>query len=77
MTHTKVEVYTSGWGRVFSACVTNERGPLKHLKCKKPFLHRGKRFDGCSSGRNPSAQVHYVDLAYLVHSIGIDLGSGL
>ena len=53
----KVEVYTSGWGRVFSSCVTNELGPLKHLKCKKPFLHRGKRFDGCSSGRNPSAQV--------------------
>jgi len=52
----EVEVYTSGWGRVFSACVTNELGPLKHLKCKKPFHHRGKRFDGCSSGRNPSAQ---------------------
>jgi len=51
-----LEVFTSGWGRVFSACVTDELGPVKGLKCKAPFHYRGNEITGCSRTRTPSAK---------------------
>ena len=47
-------VYTSGWGRLFSACVTDEFGPVKELKCKFPFTYKDKTLLGCSTSRTPS-----------------------
>ena len=32
-----MDVFTSGWGRLWSTCNTNEFGPVKNLKCKLPF----------------------------------------
>ena len=29
-----LKVFTSGWGRVFSTCVTDQFGPEKHIKCR-------------------------------------------
>ena len=51
-----LEVFTSGWGRVFSACVTDELGPVKGMKCKAPFFYRGSQITGCSRTRTPSAK---------------------
>ena len=49
-------VYTSGWGRLFEACVTNELGPKKYLKCKQPFKYNGKHRFSCATSRTPSAK---------------------
>jgi len=49
-------VYTSGWGRLFEACVTNEFGPMKSLKCNLPFNYRGKSMFSCATSRTPSAK---------------------
>ena len=51
-----LEVFTSGWGRLFSACVTDELGPVKGMKCKVPFSYRGNQISGCSRTRTPSAK---------------------
>lgn len=57
-------VYTSGWGRVFSACVTNELGPVKALKCQFPFnsnyysKNKRPRMEySCSRKLTPDAKV--------------------
>ena len=57
-------VYTSGWGRVFSACVTNELGPVKAIKCQFPFnsnyFNKRKRSQmeySCSRKLTPDAKV--------------------
>ena len=63
--HTKdFPVYTSGWGRVFSACVTNELGPVKAIKCQFPFnsnyFNKRKRSQmeySCSRKLTPDAKV--------------------
>ena len=49
-------VYTSGWGRLFEDCVTNEFGPVKDLKCNLPFTYRGKNMFRCATSRTPSAK---------------------
>ena len=49
-------VYTSGWGRLWSSCVTNEFGPIKELKCKFPFTYRGRTQFGCTTTRTPTAK---------------------
>ena len=51
-----LEVFTSGWGRLFSACVTDELGPVKAIKCQLPFVYRGATVSGCSRTRTPSAK---------------------
>ena len=51
-----LEVFTSGWGRLFSACVTDELGPSVGMKCKHPFFYRGNQISGCSRTRTPSAK---------------------
>ena len=51
-----LQVFTSGWGRLFSACVTDELGPVKGMKCKAPFFYRGNQISGCSRTRTPSAK---------------------
>lgn len=40
-----LKVYTSGWGRVFSKCVTDQFGPEKHIKCRYIYceLHNNKQ----------------------------------
>ena len=51
-----LEVYVSGWGRLFQACVTNKMGPVKGLKCKPVFMYKGSEQKGCSRTRTPSAK---------------------
>ena len=34
-----LKVYTSGWGRVFSTCVTDGYGPEKHVKCRYTYSY--------------------------------------
>ena len=51
-----LEVFTSGWGRLFSSCVTDELGPVKAMKCQNPFWNRGTIINGCSRTRTPSAK---------------------
>ena len=41
---------------MFSACVTNEYGPVKALKCQLPFKFGGREFGECSTTRTPSAK---------------------
>ena len=41
---------------MFSACVTNEYGPVKALKCQLPFKFAGREFGECSTTRTPSAK---------------------
>ena len=57
-------VYTSGWGRLFSSCVTNELGPVKAIKCQFPFnsnyFNKRKRSQmeySCSRKLTPDAKV--------------------
>jgi len=45
-----------GWGRVFSACVTDQFGPVKALKCQFPFRFGERVFRECSMTRTPSAK---------------------
>ena len=51
-----LEVYVSGWGRLFEKCVTNKMGPVKGLKCKPVFMYKGSEQKGCSRTRTPSAK---------------------
>ena len=51
-----LEVYVSGWGRIFSACVTNKKGPVKNLKCLPKFEYKGNEITGCTRTRTPSAK---------------------
>jgi hypothetical protein len=51
-----LQVYTSGWGRLFSSCTTDELGPVKSMKCRFPFRYRGSTISGCSRTRTPSAK---------------------
>ena len=50
-------VYTSGWGRLFSACVTNELGPVKSIKCQFPFNSGHSQEMSCARKLTPSATV--------------------
>merc|ERR1712042_291992 len=50
----ELSVYTSGWGRQFSACVTNEFGPKRYIKGKFPFTYRGTTSNSCTKTRTPS-----------------------
>jgi len=50
----ELSVYTSGWGRQFSACVTNEFGPKKYIKCKLPFTYKGTTRTECNKNITPS-----------------------
>ena len=51
-----LQVYVSGWGRLFSACVTDELGPVRGMKCKHPYFYRGNQLSGCTRQRTPSAK---------------------
>ena len=50
-------VYTSGWGRLFSSCVTNELGPVKSLKCQFPFDSGQSQENSCARKLTPSSKV--------------------
>jgi len=52
----ELEVYTSGWGRLFSSCVTNNFGPMRNLKCKQPFTYRHNSFYRCTTSATPSSK---------------------
>ena len=51
-------VYTSGWGRLFSSCVTDELGPVKSIKCQFPFNSGKSMENGCARKLTPSATVN-------------------
>ena len=51
-----LSVYASGWGRTFSACVTDTLGPVKSAKCEFPFSFKGKTFNSCAPIRTPSSK---------------------
>ena len=50
-------VYTSGWGRLFSSCITNELGPVKSLKCQFPFNSGQSQENSCARKLTPSSKV--------------------
>ena len=50
-------VYTSGWGRLFSSCVTNELGPVRAIKCQFPFNSSQSMEYSCARKLTPSAKV--------------------
>ena len=50
-------VYTSGWGRLFSSCVTNELGPVKSIKCQFPFSSGQSMEYSCARKLTPSSTV--------------------
>ena len=50
-------VYTSGWGRLFSSCITNELGPVKSLKCQFPFKSGKSEEYSCARKLTPSSKV--------------------
>ena len=52
----EIVVYTAGWGRIFSTCVTDSFGPVKNLKCKQPFTYRGRTLYQCATSRTPSGR---------------------
>ena len=52
-----MDVFTSGWGRLWSTCNTNEFGPVKNLKCKLPFKFGRRTYSRCATSRTPSSQV--------------------
>ena len=40
--------YIKGWGRVSNEdCFTDDFGPNRHDKCRKPFYYEGKLYEGC------------------------------
>merc|ERR1711936_1512569 len=49
-------VYTSGWGRLFSSCITNELGPVKSLKCQFPFNSGQSQENSCARKLTPSSK---------------------
>ena len=56
----ELEIYTAGWGRVFSACVTNELGPVKSLKCQFPFSYGYSTQATCATTiKTPSFKVPF------------------
>ena len=50
-------VYTSGWGRLYTDCATDEFGPAKGAECNFPFKYKGNTFNQCNRNLNPSTKV--------------------
>jgi len=48
------KVYIAGWGAQFSACDTNDSGPMPNTMCKFPFVHNGKTHDFCTHEPTPA-----------------------
>ena len=52
-----LQVYVSGWGKLFSECITNQLGPVKGMKCRKQYKYLKKEYtDGCARTRPPGAK---------------------
>jgi len=45
-----------GWGRTSADCTTNEKGPVRNLKCRIPFTYKGRLQPGCATSRSPSSK---------------------
>ena len=52
-----MDVFTSGWGRLWSSCNTNKFGPVKNLKFKLPFKFGMRISSRCATSKTPSSQV--------------------
>ena len=72
----ELEIYTAGWGRVFSACVTNEFGPVKSLKCQFPFSYKGRTHPTCATTiKTPSFKVLFLFVVNQTLQNCLSLGS--